>query len=297
MGRNRLLGAPYEQQVVSASFEAEAHVDRYIVVTPSGGPNVTVTLDPNAFNGDQVTVVDGAGNAAAHNITLVASPGQELDGPSVIATDFGELEVTFSFGLGNVWLAATSGGGGSGTTGATGEQGATGASGPPGATGAGTTGATGATGASGAQGATGAGALFASLSSTNASTVAVPTTADPGTILTSVTITPAVTGKLTVTGTAVAQTTGSGGDFATLVISHGASPVAGDFDGVAVTVPGPIGNGEQTSIIVQYGTSFDVSLPAFPVGTPVTIHLAMFSGSGDLSVPVHGAQLTVQETA
>src|SRR5271154_584713 len=162
MGRNRLLGAPYEQQVVSASFEAEAHGARYIGHTPSGGPNVTVTLDPNAFNGDQVTVVDGAGNAAAHNITLVASPGQDLDGPSVIATDFGELEVTFSFGLGNVWLAATSGGGGSGTTGATGEQGATGASGPPGATGAGTTGATGAPGASGAQGATGAGALFAS---------------------------------------------------------------------------------------------------------------------------------------
>src|SRR5271167_1421690 len=164
MGRNRLLGAPYEQQVVSASFVTEPNIDRYIVVTPSGGPAVTVTLDPNAFNGDQVTIVDGAGNAAAHNITIVPSAGQTIDGPSVIATDFGALELTFSFGLGNVWMPSTTFGGGSGTTGATGVPGATGAAGATGAgttgaTGAGTTGATGVgtTGATGGPGATGAG--------------------------------------------------------------------------------------------------------------------------------------------
>jgi len=158
MGRNRLLGAPYEQQIMTESFTAEAHIDRYIVLTPGGGPNVTVTLDPNAFNGDQVTIVDGAGNAAAHNITIVASAGQTLDGPSVISSDFGELEITFSFGLGNVWLASASGGSGVGTTGATGATGSTGATGASGATGAGTTGATGVgtTGATGVAGATGA---------------------------------------------------------------------------------------------------------------------------------------------
>jgi len=159
MGRNRLLGAPYEQQVVSASFVTEPNIDRYIVVTPSGGPAVTVTLDPNAFNGDQVTIVDGAGNAAAHNITIVPSAGQTIDGPTVISTDFGALEVTFSFGLGNVWLPSTTFGGGSGTTGATGvtgASGATGASGTPGATGVTGAGATGATGASGTTGTTGA---------------------------------------------------------------------------------------------------------------------------------------------
>jgi hypothetical protein len=161
MGRNRLLGSPYEQQIVEASCTTESHVDRYIVVTPSGGPDVTITLDPNAYNGDQVSIVDGAGNAGTRTITVVPSAGQTIDGPSTITTNFGSLEITFSFGLGSVWLTTTSGN--NSTTGATGPSGATGASGTTGATGAGTTGATGpsgttgATGASGTTGATGAG--------------------------------------------------------------------------------------------------------------------------------------------
>ena len=85
------------------------------------------------------------------------------------------------------------------------------------------------------------------LSSTNAAPVTIAATADPGTIVTSVTITPQFTGILNVTGMAVAQSTDPGGDTGTLVISHGASPVAGDFDGAGVTVPGPAGSGSQLS--------------------------------------------------
>ena len=141
--------------------------------------------------------------------------------------------------------------------------------------------------------------LAGPVSSTNDSPVTIAAGADPGTIVTSVTITPKVTGKIQVIAGAVAQPTDPGGDVGNLVISHGALPVAGDFDGGGVVVQGSLSpdSGDQLWILVEYGTSFDVSLAAFPLNEPVTINLAMGSGSGFLSVPARGAQLTAKEIA
>lgn len=53
MGRNRALGSPFEIDTISASVTTEARIDMYAVDAALGSP-VVVTLDPNAFNGDQV---------------------------------------------------------------------------------------------------------------------------------------------------------------------------------------------------------------------------------------------------
>ena len=256
----------------------------------AGAPGTT-----GATGADGPAGATGVGTTGATGVGTTGATGVGTTGATGVGT-------TGATGVVGTTGAGTTGATGAGTTGATGVQGATGV-GTTGATGAGTTGATGATGATGvgttgstgAQGATGAGASYATLSATNASIVAISATADPGTIVVSVTFTPAITGKLNVTGMAVAQATGAGGDFGSMVVSHGVSPGAGDFDGVAVTVPGPAGNAQQLSIIVEYGTTFSASLHAFAIGTPVTVNLAMFSGSGALSVPVNGAQITVRE--
>jgi hypothetical protein len=103
MSRNRILGSPYEQQIASASFQTEPHIDRYCV--EATGP-LTVTLDPNAFDGDQVVILDAAGNAATNNITLVAGVGS-IEGASVININGGSVECTFNFLL-SQWTVRTS---------------------------------------------------------------------------------------------------------------------------------------------------------------------------------------------
>ncbi len=95
MSRNRTLGAPYEQLLVSSDFTTEHNTDRYLVVTPGAGPAVTATLDPNAFEGDQVTILDVSGNAGTFPITIVPSPGQDIFGAASISSDGGSIELTF----------------------------------------------------------------------------------------------------------------------------------------------------------------------------------------------------------
>jgi len=115
MTRNRILGSPYEQQIITSNVQTVAHIDRYLVFTPSGEP-VTVTLDPNAFDGDQVTIVDAAGNAGTFPITVQPTVGQIIAGSSVIGSNFGSITFTFHTALalfleGNgFWTVETSSG-------------------------------------------------------------------------------------------------------------------------------------------------------------------------------------------
>jgi len=105
MSRNRTLGSPYEQQIASASFQTEPHVDRYCVEATAP---MTVTLDPNAFDGDQVVILDAAGNAGTFNITVVPGVGT-IDGASVLDVNGASLEYTFNFLLG-VWTVRAASG-------------------------------------------------------------------------------------------------------------------------------------------------------------------------------------------
>ncbi len=91
MGRNRLLGSPYEQQFVSSDFTTAHNIDRYLVETAG----IVVTLDPNAFEGDQVAIVDASNDAGAAPITFVPSPGQSIFGPPTINTNGGSALLTF----------------------------------------------------------------------------------------------------------------------------------------------------------------------------------------------------------
>jgi len=96
MSRNRVLGSPYEQQVITGgNFQTEPSVDRYLIDNTSGA-TIAVVLDPNAFNGDQVMIADVNGNAAGFpiSVTYHGSP------VATIGTAFGSLELTFSFDLG-----------------------------------------------------------------------------------------------------------------------------------------------------------------------------------------------------
>ena len=154
MSRNRILGSPYTQLVVTTAVTTDPEVDAYLV----DAVPLTITLDPNAFNGDQVLIQDITNDAAASPITILASPGQTiLNGHGVsiqLAVNGGAVQLTYNQEESG-WFPLGSGGGSQGTTGATGVSGPPG---PAGATGAGATGVgtTGATGAAGGQGATGA---------------------------------------------------------------------------------------------------------------------------------------------
>jgi hypothetical protein len=155
MSRNRILGSPYTQLVVTTAVTTDPEVDAYLV----DAVPLTITLDPNAFNGDQVLIQDITNAAAAHPITILASPGQTIlngfGSSIVLAVDGGGVLLTFNQEEGG-WVPQGTAGGAPGTTGATGVSGLPGATG---ATGAGTTGATGATGSQGTTGATGAGVV------------------------------------------------------------------------------------------------------------------------------------------
>jgi hypothetical protein len=100
MTRNRTLGAPYEQLVVTQSFTTVPDIDRYLVETPLGGLQVVVTLDPDAFNGDQVVIIDAGQTAGTQPIQINPSDGQEIFGASTIATNGDSVLLTFSSELG-----------------------------------------------------------------------------------------------------------------------------------------------------------------------------------------------------
>ncbi len=98
MGRNRTLGSPFEIATITSPQTTEAHVDMYAVDAALGSP-VVLTLDPNAFNGDQVVVQDVGNNAGSQAIVIQASPGQTIVngfGASIsISTDGGGVQLTF----------------------------------------------------------------------------------------------------------------------------------------------------------------------------------------------------------
>jgi hypothetical protein len=98
MGRNRALGTPFEIATISTSQTTEPHIDMYAVDEDVGSP-VTLTLDPNAFNGDQVVVQDVGDNAGTEAITIQVSPGQTILGVGAsvqITTDGGGVRLTFN---------------------------------------------------------------------------------------------------------------------------------------------------------------------------------------------------------
>jgi len=97
MGRNRTLGAPLQVTTKTGSFTTSFDVDVYPVFSPSAA--VTVTLDPNAVDGDQVQISDVGGQAATHNITISPSAEQTIVGQvgSIeISTDYGTAVLMYS---------------------------------------------------------------------------------------------------------------------------------------------------------------------------------------------------------
>jgi flagellar basal body rod protein FlgG len=96
MGRNRVLGAPLESLTITEDVTTQAHVDQYLV---SAVP-LTITLDPLAFEGDQVVIQDITNDAADNPITILASPGQTIlngvGASMTIATNGGGVQLTFS---------------------------------------------------------------------------------------------------------------------------------------------------------------------------------------------------------
>src|SRR5271169_2802079 len=123
MSRNRVLGSPYVSLVVTDDVTTDPEIDAYLV----DAVPLTITLDPNAFNGDQVVIQDITNDASSHPITILASPGQAIlngHGASIqLATNGGTVQLTFSQDEAG-WVPQASGGG-------VGTTGATGVSGPP----------------------------------------------------------------------------------------------------------------------------------------------------------------------
>jgi hypothetical protein len=106
MGRNRALGTPFEVATISSSQTTEAHIDMYAVDAAPGSP-VTLILDPNAFNGDQVVIQDVGDNASEQPIVVQASPGQTIlngFGTSIsVAISGSGVQLTFDQNLGG-WI-------------------------------------------------------------------------------------------------------------------------------------------------------------------------------------------------
>ncbi len=314
MSRNRVLGSPYAQLVVTGAVTTDPEIDAYLV----DAVPLTITLDPNAFNGDQVLIQDITNDAAANPITILASPGQTIlngHGASIpLAVDGGSIQLTFNQEEGG-WVPLGSGGGSAGTTGATGVSGppgpagatgsgatgigttgATGVSGPPGATGAGTTGATGigTTGATGVgtPGATGAGTTGATgIGTTGATGVGTSGATGVGTTGATGVGTTGATGVGTTGATGVGTTgatgvpgtqgaTGAGTTGATGVGTTGATGVAGGQGATGVGTTGATGaSGSPGGATGATGASGSLSALAF--FSPVTnMEEIVTNGSG-----------------
>ncbi len=97
MGRNRVVGSPFQPSVVTSDTTTQYRVDQYLVDAPLGSP-VTLTLDPGAVQGDQVAIQDVGGNAEAQPIVINASPNQTLVniGETIsITTNGGSVQLTY----------------------------------------------------------------------------------------------------------------------------------------------------------------------------------------------------------
>jgi hypothetical protein len=275
MSRNRILGAPYVPLVITNAVTTDPEVDAYLV----DAVPLTITLDPNAFNGDQVLIQDITNAAATHPITVLASPGQTIlngFGSSLqIAIDGGGVQLTYSQEEGG-WVPQGTGLGGGGTTGATGATGAPGS--PGGATGATGAGTTGATGASGGVGATGVGTTGATGVGTTGAT-GVGTTGATGVGTTGAT----GVGTTGATGVGTTGATGVGTTGATGVGTTGATGSSGAEDypnlpGTATntyTGTGTIAEIVPTETRLAYTTTYEVDGFTGQLGTtsntPVTI--------------------------
>jgi hypothetical protein len=109
MGQNRIVGAAYQQQEKTGDFTTSFGTDLYLVNAPTGAP-VTVTLDPNAVQGDRVAIQDSSGDADTQPISIVVSDGQTIlgQGSSLsIATAYGRVDLTFNDAIGG-WTAVIS---------------------------------------------------------------------------------------------------------------------------------------------------------------------------------------------
>ncbi len=234
MSRNRILGSPYAQLVITAPVTTDPEIDAYLV----DAVPLTITLDPNAFNGDQVLVQDITNDAAANPITILASPGQTiLNGHGVsiqLAVDGGSIQLTYNQEEGG-WVPLGSGGGGGATTGATGATGAPGS--PGGATGATGVGTTGATGVPGTQGATGVGTSGATGVGTTGATGVPGTQGATGVGTTGAT----GVGTTGATGVGTTGATGIGTTGATGVGTTGATGASGSPGATGVGTTGATG--------------------------------------------------------
>jgi hypothetical protein len=117
MGRNRVLGSPFQPLVITTDTTTKFSVDQYLVDAALGSP-VTVTLDPKAVQGDQVVIQDVGGNAESQSIVIEASPGQTIVnvGTSInITTNGGGVQLTYDQDLAgwtaNVFTLGPGGGG------------------------------------------------------------------------------------------------------------------------------------------------------------------------------------------
>jgi hypothetical protein len=269
MGRNRVLGSPYQTETVTADFTTNHAVDAYMV----DAVPLVVTLDPFAVNNDQVLIQDVTNTAAAHPITINASDGQ------TILNGFGSTIAVTTNG-GSVLLTMTPDGwvpqvGGS-TASGSGTTGATGVSGPPGASGAGTTGATGAgtTGATGVQGATGPG---------------VGTTGATGVGTTG------ATGVQGATGPGVGTTGATG---ATGVGTTGATGSAGTTGATGAGTTGATGAAGATGATGSPGVFATLADPIAAVQTFATTPTAIASvtwtaGAGEFAIVMAAAELAI----
>src|SRR5271155_1444494 len=110
MGRNRIVGAPYQPTVVTADVTTEYAFDLYLVDQEFGTP-VAITLDPNAVHGDRVKIQDAANIAAAQGITVLASPNQTIlngyGGSLLINANGGSVTLTYDQTLGG-WVPTPS---------------------------------------------------------------------------------------------------------------------------------------------------------------------------------------------
>jgi hypothetical protein len=123
----------------------------------------------------------------------------------------------------------------------------------------------------------------------------IPGVAVAGTVLASVTVTPAVTGKFKLSASVVA-TDGSSTP-AHIGLAFGHSGVVPDYP----AVPNKVGIDATDSEFVGIEAENGSAAYAFvaPVGAPVTLNLIGFTTGGDgvVTIPAHGAQITVEELA
>jgi hypothetical protein len=118
MGRNRVLGAPYEVAEMQGTpgaplkaFTTDPSVDLYLIFD-DGVNLVTVTLDPNAQPGDVVALEDATGHASvALPIFIQANLGQTINLHGALASIINPVvRAVLTMGEDNVWYIAFLGG-------------------------------------------------------------------------------------------------------------------------------------------------------------------------------------------